>query len=149
MQNLQDDNTILKLGNLNAQRDWGYAPEYVEAMWKMLQLNKPVDLVISTGETHSVREFVGLAFAKIGTIIWKKGVDELYICKESNRLLVKIDPYYFRPTRIDLLKEISTLAKEKIGWNPKVTFQSLVNLLMDFLKFLNFRNDEYFNNNLC
>ena len=130
----QNDNTILKLGNLNAQRDWGYAPEYVEAMWKMLQLNKPVDLVISTGETHSVREFVVLAFAKIGKqIVWKgKGVDEKGFCKESNRLLVKIDPYYFRPTEVDLLKGDSTLAKEKIGWNPKVTFQSLVNLLMDF-----------------
>jgi len=130
----QNDNTILKLGNLNAQRDWGYAPEYVEAMWKMLQLNKPVDLVISTGETHSVREFVGLAFAKIGKqIVWKgKGVDEKGFCKESNRLLVKIDPYYFRPTEVDLLKGDSSLAKEKIGWNPKVTFQALVNLLMDF-----------------
>ena len=130
----QNDNTILKLGNLNAQRDWGYAPEYVEAMWKMLQLNKPVDLVISTGETHSVREFVGLAFAKIGKqIVWKgKGLDEKGFCKESNRLLVKIDPYYFRPTEVDLLKGDSSLAKEKIGWNPKVTFQALVNLLMDF-----------------
>jgi len=130
----QNDKIVLKLGNLNAQRDWGYAPEYVEAMWKMLQLDEPIDLVISTGKTHSVREFVNLAFARIGKqIIWKgKGLNEKGFCEKSNRLLVEIDPYYFRPTEVDLLKGDSALAKQKIGWNPKITFQSLVELLMDF-----------------
>lgn len=130
----QNEKIVLKLGNLNAQRDWGYAPEYVEAMWKMLQLDEPIDLVISTGKTHSVREFLHLAFEKIGKqIVWKgKGIDEKGFCAESNRLLVEIDSYYFRPTEVDLLKGDSALAKKKIGWNPKVTFHSLVDLLMDF-----------------
>lgn len=130
----KNKNIVLKLGNLNARRDWGYAAEYVEAMWKMLQLKKPYDLVISTGETHSVRDFVNLAFKKIRRqIIWKgEGIEEKGFCAKSNRLLVKIDPYYFRPTEVDLLRGDSSLAKEIIKWEPKVTFKALVDLMMDY-----------------
>ncbi|MBT4958481.1 MAG: GDP-mannose 4,6-dehydratase [Flavobacteriaceae bacterium] len=130
----KNKNIVLKLGNLNAHRDWGYAAEYVEAMWKMLQLKKPYDLVISTGETHSVRDFVNLAFKKIGRqIIWKgEGLEEKGFCAKSNSLLVKIDPYYFRPTEVDLLRGDSSLAKEIIKWEPKVTFSALVDLMMDY-----------------
>jgi GDPmannose 4,6-dehydratase len=130
----KNENIVLKLGNLNSQRDWGYAPEYVEAMWKMLQLEKPYDLVISTGQTQSVRDFVNLAFNKMGKeIVWKgKGIDEKGFCSKSSRLLVEIDPYYFRPTEVDLLKGDSSLAKKIIGWEPKITFESLVEILMDY-----------------
>ena len=99
----------------------------------MLQQKKPIDLVIATGKTNSVRDFVNLSFEKIGKkIIWKgKGLDEKGFCVESNKLLVEIDKYYFRPTEVDLLKGDPTLAKKIIGWDPKVTFQSLVKLLMN------------------
>ena len=130
----QDDKIVLKLGNLNAKRDWGYAPEYIEAMWKMLQLEQPIDLVISTGETNSVREFVNLAFQKIDKkIIWKgKGLQEKGFCSKSHKLLIEINNYYKRPTEVDLLMGDSSLAKKMINWNPKINFNSLVNLLMDF-----------------
>jgi len=95
----------LYLGNLDAKRDWGHARDYVEGMWRILQQDKPDDYVLATGETHSVREFVELAFAEVGrTIIWQgQGVDEVGIDKASGKTLVRIDPRYFRPTEVDLL----------------------------------------------
>ena len=101
----------LYLGNLDARRDWGYAPEYVEAMWLMLQQDKPDDYVIATGETHSVREFVEEAFRLAG-LDWKK--------------YVKIDPKYFRPTEVELLLGDASKARRKLGWKPKVKFTALV-----------------------
>ena len=102
------DASCLFVGNLNAKRDWGYAPEYVEAMWLMLQQKNPIDMVIATGETHTVREFIEIAFEIAGyKILWSgQGIDEVGRCAKSKKILIKIDPYYFRPTEVDILKEI-------------------------------------------
>lgn len=123
----------LYLGNLDAKRDWGYAKEYVEAMWLMLQQDKPDDYVIATGETHSVREFVELAFSKVGIqIIWKgKGVEEKGIDSKTGKVLVEVDPRYFRPTEVELLVGDATKAREKLGWKPKITFEELVGLMVE------------------
>lgn len=123
----------LKLGNLDSKRDWGYAPEYVQAMWLMLQQDKPDDYVISTGETHSVREFVEAAFARIGVKLeWSgKGLDEKGIDTKSGKTLVRIDPQFFRPAEVDLLIGDSRKAREKLGWSPKITFSELVGIMVD------------------
>ena len=107
---------ILYLGNLDAKRDWGYAPEYVEFMWKMLQNEKAGDFVIGTGETHSVREFIEEAFS--------------YVDLDLERY-IKIDARYFRPTEVEELIADSTKAKEKLGWDPKVRFEDLVKIMVD------------------
>ena len=122
----------LYLGNLDAKRDWGYAGDYVEAMWLMLQQDEPDDYVIATGETHSVREFVEKAFNEIGVeIVWEgSSVDEVGKDKNSDKILVRIDPRYFRPTEIDLLLGDSSKAKEKFGWEPKVSFEKLVKIMI-------------------
>jgi GDPmannose 4,6-dehydratase len=121
------------LGNLNAKRDWGFAPEYVEAMWKMLDHNEPVDLVIATGETHSIREFVELAFKRIGiTIEWQgKGVNEEGIDQDSGKKLVEVDENYFRPSEVEFLLGDPSKAGKTIGWKPKTTFEELVNIMVD------------------
>ncbi len=106
----------LALGNLDAQRDWGYAKDYVKAMWLMLQQDKADDYVIGTGETHSVREFLELAFAHAG-LGWQAHVE--------------IDPRYFRPSEVDILLGDSTKARERLGWAPKVGFEELVTLMVD------------------
>jgi GDPmannose 4,6-dehydratase len=113
---LANKQQYLHLGNLEAKRDWGYAPEYVETMRLMLQQEKPDDYVIGTGESHSVREFVGEAFAYVG-LDWKQ--------------YVKIDPRYFRPTEVELLLADYTKAKKKLGWSPRVTFKELVRIMVD------------------
>ena len=122
---LQD---TLYLGNVDAQRDWGHARDYVEAMWLMLQQDEPDDFVIATGETHSVREYVELAFQEVGIdIIWHgEGVEEQGIDSETGRVLVLIDPVYFRPTEVELLIGDPSKSKEKLGWEPKVSFAELV-----------------------
>lgn len=122
----------LYLGNLDVKRDWGYAGDYVEAMWLMLQQDEPDDYVIATGETHSVREFVEKAFNEIGVeIVWEgSGVDEVGKDKNSDKILVRIDLRYFRPTEIDLLLGDSSKAKEKFGWEPKVSFGELVEIMI-------------------
>ena len=122
----------LYLGNLDAKRDWGFAGDYVEAMWLMLQQDKADDYVVATGETHSVREFVELAFKEIGTTIaWEgTGVEEKSICKESGKELIHVDPRYFRPTEVDLLLGDPSKAKAKLGWGPKVTFRELVSMMV-------------------
>jgi GDPmannose 4,6-dehydratase len=107
---------FIYLGNLEAKRDWGYAPEYVEAMWNVLQLDKPLDLVLGTGESHSVREFLEEAFAYVG-LDWEK--------------YVKLDPRYFRPIDVDELVADSTMAKKEIKWEPKVRFKELVKVMID------------------
>jgi GDPmannose 4,6-dehydratase len=106
----------LYLGNLDAKRDWGYAPEYVEAMWRMMQLDEPDDFVVATGETHTVREFVQTAFNHVG-LDWEK--------------YVEIDPKYFRPNEVDILQGDASKAERTFGWRPKVKFSELVQLMVD------------------
>jgi GDPmannose 4,6-dehydratase len=119
---------MLYLGNLDSKRDWGFAGDYVEAMWLMLQLDKPDDFVIATGENHSVREFVERSFKEVGiTLEWKgTGVDEKGIDVETGATRVAVDPRYFRPTEIDELLGDATKAREVLGWKPKVSFGELV-----------------------
>jgi GDPmannose 4,6-dehydratase len=123
----------LYLGNLNAKRDWGYAPEFVEAMWLMMQQDIPEDFVIATNETHTVREFVELAFRNLGfNIVWKgKEENEKGYDKASGRCIVEIDPKYYRPTEVDMLIGDYSKAKTLLGWEPKVTFNELVKLMVD------------------
>jgi len=118
----------LFLGNLDAKRDWGHARDYVEGMWRILQQSKPDDYVLATGETHSVREFVEKAFAEIGVrIAWEgAGVEEKGLDAESGRVLVQVDPRYFRPTEVDLLVGDPSKARSKLGWQHKVSFEQLV-----------------------
>ncbi len=118
----------LYLGNLDAQRDWGHARDYVEGMWLMLQQDEPDDYVLATGETHSVREFVEHAFAHVGrTIAWRgKRLDEVGYEPKTGRELVKVDPRYFRPTEVDQLLGDPSKAKAKLGWQAKTKFRELV-----------------------
>ena len=127
---LQD---CLYVGNLEAKRDWGYAPDYVEVMWRMLQLDQPEDFVVATGETHSVREFIEATFSHVGLPIeWKGvGVEEQAIRLDTGKPIVKIDPTYFRPSEVDLLIGDPTKAKEKLGWTPSVQFDELVKLMAE------------------
>lgn len=122
------------LGNLDAKRDWGYAKDYIEAMWLMLQQEKPEDFVIATGETHTVREFCEEAFRVAGIdIIWDgEGLYEKGLDKKTGKVFVEIDPIYFRPTEVDILLGDNTKAKEKLGWKPKVTFKELVKIMMKY-----------------
>jgi GDPmannose 4,6-dehydratase len=128
----------LFLGNLDSKRDWGYAPEYVEGMWRILQADQPDDFVLATNETHTIREFVEETFKALGEeIIWHgNGVEEKGILKSSGKAVVAIDPRYFRPTEVDLLIGNPAKAKEKLGWAPKVTFRELVKIMVasDFEK---------------
>lgn len=123
----------LYLGNLEAKRDWGYAPDYVEMMWRVLQHPEADDYVAATGETHSVREFVEKAFAHIGReIAWRgEGVDEIGVDAADGRTLVEVDPRYYRPTEVDLLLGDASKAKAKLGWEPKVKFAELVKIMVD------------------
>ena len=128
---LQDQ---LYLGNLDAQRDWGYAKDYVEAMWRMLQQDQPDDYVIATGSTHTVREFCNLSFARLGIELeWRgSGVDEQGVERTTGRVLVGIDPRYLRPTEVELLLGDATKAREALGWTPTTTFEQLVDLMTDY-----------------
>jgi GDPmannose 4,6-dehydratase len=136
----------LFLGNLEARRDWGYAPDFVEAMWLMLQEDAPDDYVIATGETHSVKEFVDLAFAHAGIEIeWKgKGTEEKGIVRSLSSnlqpsastlnvgdVLIEIDPRYFRPLEVEFLQGDASKAKKKLNWEPKVKFKELVKIMVD------------------
>jgi GDPmannose 4,6-dehydratase len=125
-------NEIL-LGQLDPSRDWGYAPEYVEAMWLMLQQSEPQDYVIATGETHSVREFVGIAFKCAGfDVEWSgTGVDEIATDKKTGKIVMRIDPKFFRPAEVDFLIGDYTRAKKLLGWSPKTTFEELVGIMIE------------------
>ena len=123
----------LYLGNLSALRDWGYARDYVECMWLMLQHETPEDFVIATGEQHSVREFTERAFQEVGiTLRWEgEGVDEKGIDTATGRVLVEVDPKYFRPAEVETLLGDPTKAKTLLGWNPrKTSFEELVRLMV-------------------
>lgn len=122
----------LYLGNLDAKRDWGFAGDYVEAMWLMLQAEKPDDYVIATGETHSVREFCEVSFSHIGLPIkWEgEGVSECGVGPDG-RTLIEIDPRYFRPAEVDLLLGDASKAKRELNWQPKVTFAALAKMMVD------------------
>jgi GDPmannose 4,6-dehydratase len=124
----------LYLGNLSAQRDWGYAPDFVQCMWMILQHHQPDDFVIATGKMYTVREFCNLAFKRAGIELeWKgSGVDEKGIDKKTNRTLVAVDPKYFRPTEVDQLLGDPTKAIRELKWNPQQTsFEQLVNRMVD------------------
>ena len=123
----------LYLGNLDAQRDWGYAPEYVEAMWRMMQQDSPGDYVVATGVTHSVREFAELAFACADMPVeWHgEGIDTIGRIIGTDRVVVRIDPSYFRPTEVDLLLGDSTKAREVLGWSARTTLEELVAIMVN------------------
>ena len=122
----------LYLGNLDAKRDWGFAGDYVEAMWLMLQADQPDDFVIATGETHSVREFCELAFGQVGMPIrWKgRGDNEVGLAPDG-RTVIKVDPRYFRPAEVELLLGDPAKAKAQLGWEPKTGFRELVQMMVD------------------
>lgn len=122
----------VSLGNLDAKRDWGYAPEYVEGMWRILQQDKPEDFVLATGETRTVREFVELAFKEIDIeIAWEGKEDkEVGIDPKTGKVLVAVNPAYYRPTEVDLLIGDPSKAKEKLGWKAQTSLEELVRLMM-------------------
>ncbi|MBE9581530.1 MAG: GDP-mannose 4,6-dehydratase [Proteobacteria bacterium] len=122
----------LYLGNLDARRDWGFAGDFVRAMWLMLQQEKPRDYVIATGQSHAVREFVEKSFQEVGSeIVWEgSGVDEVGKDKATGKVLVRIDPGYFRPTEVDFLLGDASKAKQDLGWEPKVGFDKLVKIMV-------------------
>jgi GDPmannose 4,6-dehydratase len=126
---LQD---TLYLGNLDSKRDWGYAKDYVEAMWLMLQQDKPDDYVVATGETHSVREFVELAFKELGvTIEWHgEGEEEYGVDIANGNVIVKVDPRYYRPTEVAFLLGDPTKAQKILNWKPKTTFKELLKIMI-------------------
>ena len=125
--------SALHLGNLDAVRDWGHARDYVEGMWRIVCHDKPDDFVLATGESHSVREFVELAFTHIGrTIAWSgEGVGEQGKDAESGEVLVRIDPRYFRPTEVDNLRGDPSKAKEVLGWEHRTSFSELVREMVE------------------
>ena len=127
-------NEILRVGNINAQRDWGYAGDYVHAMWLMLQQKKPDDYVIATGKTHSVRQFIDLTlrYLKFDYKWTGKGINEKVINKANNKTIIKIDKEFFRPAEVDLLIGNSTKAKRQLKWKPKTNLKKLVKLMVDY-----------------
>jgi len=121
------------MGNLDSKRDWGYAPDYVDAMWRMLQLDTPTDLVIATGQTNTVRNFIEESFKYIDVkIIWKgSGIKEKGYNDKTGDVLVEIDPWYFRPTEVDILTGDYSKAKELLKWDPSVTYNKLIEIMME------------------
>jgi GDPmannose 4,6-dehydratase len=121
------------LGNLEAMRDWGYAPEYVEAMWMMLNHDRPDDFVIATGESHSVREFAEAAFGVGGfDLRWEgEGLQQVGIDADSGQRLIEIDPRYFRPAEVDVLRGDPARAREELGWEPRTKFDELARIMVE------------------
>lgn len=123
----------LELGNLDSKRDWGYAYDYVRGMWLMLQQEYPDDFIISTGETHTIREFVELAFKKVNIeIIWKgKGTNELGLNKVTGKTIVKVNPKFFRPAEVELLLGDSSKAKRILKWKTNTSFEELIEIMVE------------------
>ena len=123
----------LYMGNIDAKRDWGYAPDFVEMMWMMLQQDQPDDYVVATGEMHSVREFIEKAFGRVGIeIAWEgEGVEEVGRNKAAGDVVVRIDPRYYRPAEVDQLLGNPAKAKKQLGWEPKVKFEELVRIMTE------------------
>ena len=121
----------LTMGNLDSKRDWGYAKEYVEAMWLMLQQDTPEDFVIATGETHTVREFIEASCAELEiNLEWRgSGIDEIGVDTTTGKTIIAIDPHYFRPTEVDLLLGDASKAKTKLGWEATTKFTDLVKIM--------------------
>ena len=121
------------LGNMGAKRDWGYAPEYVDAMWRMLQQDSPDDFVVATGETHTVREFTEIAFRELGIELrWEgEAENEKGIDVSSGNVFVEVSPRYYRPTEVELLIGDPSKAKAKLGWEPQVKFEELVKIMVN------------------
>jgi GDPmannose 4,6-dehydratase len=130
----QGGQELLTLGNLDAKRDWGYAKDYVECMWLMLQQENPDDYVIASGETYTVRQFVDMAFAEIGIELrWEgNGLDELGIDRRTGQTRVKIDSRYFRPAEVDLLWGNPEKAMKKLGWKPKTSIRDLIRIMVQY-----------------
>ena len=122
------EDSVLSLGNLDAKRDWGHAKDYVEAMWLMLQQDEPDDYVIATGVQYSVREFVELSASHYGmNIVWQgEGFDEVGVDQNTGNVVIRVNPKYFRPAEVETLLGDATKAKEKLGWEPKISFKELV-----------------------
>lgn len=122
----------LSLGNLDAKRDWGFAGDYVDGMWRILQQERPSDYVLATNETHTVREFVELAFGEVGVELeWQGfGVDEKGVCAKTGKILVDVNPQYFRPAEVELLWGDPTKAEKELGWRRKVGFKDLVSMMV-------------------
>jgi GDPmannose 4,6-dehydratase len=124
---------VLELGNLDAKRDWGYAKEYVDGMWRMLQAEEPDTYVLATNRTETVRDFVDMAFKAVGTRLeWRgKGIDETGVCAASGRELVRINPKYYRPAEVELLIGDPAKAKDKLGWAPTTTLEQLCQMMIE------------------
>jgi GDPmannose 4,6-dehydratase len=124
----------LELGNMDSKRDWGYAGDYVEGMWRMLQQDEPGDYVLATGETHTIREFCELAFKQAGMEIeWQgTGVDEIGVDKTSGKTVLRINPEFFRPAEVDILLGDPSKAEQVLGWKRQVDFPGLVKLMVDY-----------------
>ncbi len=122
----------LELGNLNAKRDWGYAPEYVEGMWRMLQQDNPDDFVLATGANHTIREFAELAFKELDIIIEWQGreEDEIGVDSKTGKTIIDVDKKYYRPTEVEQLLGDATKAKERLGWEHKTSFEDLVKTMI-------------------
>ena len=135
---LNKDQKFVELGNLDSKRDWGYAKDYVEPIWKMMQKKKPEDYVISTGKTYSVRDFINVCtkFLKWKTKWTGKGINEKLINLENNKILVKINKNFYRPAEVNFLKGNSSKARKLLKWSPKTNLKKLVRIMMsDELKF--------------
>ena len=130
---INNDQKVLELGNIYAKRDWGYAKEYVEAMWKMLQQKKADDYAISTGKTYTIKQFINEAVKNLGlkTKWIGKGLDEKLIETKSKKILIKINPKYFRPAEVDYLIGSSKKAKKNLNWSPKTSFKELVKIMIE------------------
>ena len=130
---IKGDLDYLELGNINAKRDWGFAKEYVEAMWLMLQQKKPEDFVVSTGKTYSIKDFINKA-VKILNLKTKwtgKGLDEKLLNTSNGKIIVKINPKFFRPAEVNILKGNASKAKKKLKWVPKTNLENLIKIMID------------------
>ena len=130
---LKKDIDSFELGNIYAKRDWGYAKEYVEAMWKMLQRKKPKDYVIATGRTHSIKEFINISAKYLDmNVVWSgKGLNEKLIDKKNNKVIIKINPKFFRPSEVNILIGNYEKAKKDLNWRPKVNLKQLIKIMID------------------